>query len=88
MSAEGIAADDNLSERERIVRDIGDKPCLILRNHGLMTIGRTVGEAFTGCTIWSSPAASRWRRSRPARRSPCRRPRWWRGCAPRRRIRR
>ncbi|MFC3125653.1 class II aldolase/adducin family protein [Pseudoroseomonas globiformis] len=43
---EGIAADDNLSERERIVRDLGDKPCLILRNHGLLTIGRTVAEAF------------------------------------------
>lgn len=43
---EGIAADDNLGERERIVRDLGDKPCLILRNHGLLTIGRTVGEAF------------------------------------------
>ncbi|PHK96235.1 class II aldolase [Pseudoroseomonas rhizosphaerae] len=43
---EGIAADDNLSERERIVRDLGDRPCLILRNHGLLTIGRTVGEAF------------------------------------------
>ncbi|WBV42206.1 class II aldolase/adducin family protein [Pseudoroseomonas cervicalis] len=43
---EGIAADDNLGERERIVRDLGDRPCLILRNHGLLTIGRTVGEAF------------------------------------------
>lgn len=43
---EGIAADDNLSERERIVQDLGDRPCLILRNHGLLTIGRTVGEAF------------------------------------------
>ncbi|MGC4023908.1 MAG: class II aldolase/adducin family protein [Mesorhizobium sp.] len=43
---EGIAADDNLSERERIVRDLGDKPCLILRNHGLLTVGWTVAEAF------------------------------------------
>ncbi|WP_159992718.1 class II aldolase/adducin family protein [Roseomonas sp. 18066] len=43
---EGIAADDNLDERERIVADMGDKPCLILRNHGLLTIGRTVAEAF------------------------------------------
>jgi ribulose-5-phosphate 4-epimerase/fuculose-1-phosphate aldolase len=43
---EGIAADDNLDERERLVRDMGDKPCLILRNHGLLTIGRTVAEAF------------------------------------------
>ena len=43
---EGIAADDNLSERERIVRDMGDKPCMILRNHGLLTVGGTVAEAF------------------------------------------
>ncbi|HWL83724.1 MAG TPA: class II aldolase/adducin family protein [Roseomonas sp.] len=43
---EGVAADDNLGERERIVRDLGDKTCLILRNHGLLTIGRTVAEAF------------------------------------------
>ena len=43
---EGIAADDNLSERERLVRDLGDKPCMILRHHGLLTVGRTVAEAF------------------------------------------
>jgi ribulose-5-phosphate 4-epimerase/fuculose-1-phosphate aldolase len=43
---EGVAADDNLDERERLVRDMGDKPCLLLRNHGLLTIGRTVAEAF------------------------------------------
>ncbi|MEO8668740.1 MAG: class II aldolase/adducin family protein [Bauldia sp.] len=43
---EGIAADDNLSERERIVRDLGLKHCLIMRNHGLLTVGLTVAEAF------------------------------------------
>jgi ribulose-5-phosphate 4-epimerase/fuculose-1-phosphate aldolase len=43
---EGIAADDNLTERERIVRDLGMKHCLIMRNHGLLTVGRTVAEAF------------------------------------------
>lgn len=43
---EGVAADDNLSERERLVRDLGDRPCMILRNHGLLTVGRTVAEAF------------------------------------------
>ncbi len=43
---EGIAADDNLTERERLVRDLGLKHCLILRNHGLLTVGRTVAEAF------------------------------------------
>lgn len=43
---EGIAADDNLTERERLVRDLGDRPCMILRHHGLLTVGRTVAEAF------------------------------------------
>jgi ribulose-5-phosphate 4-epimerase/fuculose-1-phosphate aldolase len=41
---EGIALD--LSERERLVADLGDKFVLILRNHGLLTCGRSVGEAF------------------------------------------
>ncbi len=43
---EGIAAEDNLSERQRLVRDLGDAPAMILRNHGLLTVGRTVAEAF------------------------------------------
>lgn len=41
---EGIALD--LGERERLVADLGTKPAMVLRNHGLMTCGRTVGEAF------------------------------------------
>jgi ribulose-5-phosphate 4-epimerase/fuculose-1-phosphate aldolase len=43
---EGVAAADNLSERDRLVRDLGDRPCMILRHHGLLTVGRTVAEAF------------------------------------------
>ncbi len=43
---EGIAASDNLSERERLVRDLGDAPGMLLRNHGLLAVGRTVAEAF------------------------------------------
>jgi ribulose-5-phosphate 4-epimerase/fuculose-1-phosphate aldolase len=43
---EGIAADDNLNERQRLVRDLGDRRSMILRNHGLLTTGRTVAEAF------------------------------------------
>ena len=42
---ESIALD--LSERERLVADIADRPVLILRNHGLLTAGRTVAEAFS-----------------------------------------
>lgn len=41
---EGIATD--LEERERLVRDLGDNRVLFLRNHGLLTVGRTVAEAF------------------------------------------
>lgn len=41
---EGIATD--LSERERLARDLGDRNILFLRNHGLLTVGRSVAEAF------------------------------------------
>jgi ribulose-5-phosphate 4-epimerase/fuculose-1-phosphate aldolase len=41
---EGIALD--LDERARLVTDLGDKFVLILRNHGMLTCGRSVGEAF------------------------------------------
>lgn len=41
---EGIAVD--LEERERIVSDLGDKGSMLLRNHGTLAIGDTVGEAF------------------------------------------
>ncbi len=33
-------------ERPRIVSDLGERKILILRNHGLLTVGETVGEAF------------------------------------------
>ena len=33
-------------EQPRIVRDLGDKRLLILRNHGLLSVGETMGEAF------------------------------------------
>lgn len=41
---EGVAVD--LDERERLVADLGDKSAMILRNHGTLAIGETVGEAF------------------------------------------
>ena len=41
---EGPALDAN--EQPRIVADLGDRSILILRNHGLLTVGETVGEAF------------------------------------------
>jgi ribulose-5-phosphate 4-epimerase/fuculose-1-phosphate aldolase len=42
---EGPASDDD--ERRRLVRDLTDGSILILRNHGTLTAGRTIGEAFT-----------------------------------------
>jgi len=41
---EGLALD--LDERGRLVASLGSKKSLILRNHGLLTVGRTVAEAF------------------------------------------
>ena len=41
---EGVALDDD--EKPRLVRDLGDKRFLMLRNHGLLTVGRSVAEAF------------------------------------------
>lgn len=42
---EGAALDED--ERERLVRDLGPEGrVLVLRNHGALTVGRSVGEAF------------------------------------------
>ena len=41
---EGIALTHG--ERERLVVDLGDAAALILRNHGTLTVGRSVGHAF------------------------------------------
>jgi ribulose-5-phosphate 4-epimerase/fuculose-1-phosphate aldolase len=41
---EGIAI--NPAEKTRLVADLGDRNFMILRNHGLLTCGRTVPEAF------------------------------------------
>lgn len=42
---EGVALD--LEERERLVADLGENTAMILRNHGLLTCGHSVAEAFT-----------------------------------------
>jgi ribulose-5-phosphate 4-epimerase/fuculose-1-phosphate aldolase len=53
---EGVALHDD--EKPRLVADLGDKMSLILRNHGLLTVGPTVADAFvamyyleTACAI-------------------------------------
>src|SRR5215207_8264469 len=41
---EGIALRDD--EKPRLVRDLGDKIFLILRNHGTLTVGASIADAF------------------------------------------
>jgi ribulose-5-phosphate 4-epimerase/fuculose-1-phosphate aldolase len=41
---EGVALNDD--EKPRLVRDLGDKHYLMLRNHGLLTVGATIADAF------------------------------------------
>lgn len=41
---EGVALD--MDEQQRLVHDLGDKPVLMLRNHGLLTVGDSVSQAF------------------------------------------
>jgi ribulose-5-phosphate 4-epimerase/fuculose-1-phosphate aldolase len=41
---EGVALNDE--EKPRLVRDLGDRRCLMLRNHGLLAAGESVAEAF------------------------------------------
>ena len=43
---EGIALRDD--EKPRLVNDLGTNMGLILRNHGLLTVGETVADAFLG----------------------------------------
>jgi ribulose-5-phosphate 4-epimerase/fuculose-1-phosphate aldolase len=41
---EGVAVE--IDERERIVNDLGDCEVMILRNHGLLSVGASIGQAF------------------------------------------
>ena len=41
---EGVALQED--EKPRLVGDLGEKRFLMLRNHGLLTVGRSVAEAF------------------------------------------
>jgi len=53
---EGLAL--NEEEKPRLVRDLGERSFLMLRNHGLLTVGETIADAFlfmyvfqAACTI-------------------------------------
>ena len=41
---EGLSVDPD--ERLRIAENMGDNKCLVMRNHGFLTVGETAGECF------------------------------------------
>jgi ribulose-5-phosphate 4-epimerase/fuculose-1-phosphate aldolase len=43
--SEGLALE--MDERTRLVRDLGDKPVMILRNHGTLIAGHTIAQTFS-----------------------------------------
>ncbi len=49
---EGVALRED--EKQRLQADLGSKDYLMLRNHGLLTVGRTVAEAFVGMYVFES----------------------------------
>ena len=74
---EGIALD--LDERQRLIADLGDKSVMILRNHGTLVTGRSIGEAYVqmhllekACKSQLQAMACNVRSTAPASRSPTR----------------
>jgi len=49
---EGLALNED--EKSRLVADLGNKTYMILRNHGLLTVGKTPAEAFLAMYILES----------------------------------
>ena len=49
---EGVALRDD--EKPRLVRDLGDRSFLMLRNHGLLTVGRSIADAFVNMYLFES----------------------------------
>jgi ribulose-5-phosphate 4-epimerase/fuculose-1-phosphate aldolase len=49
---EGVALVED--EKPRLVRDLGTKRFLMLRNHGLLTVGRSVAEAFVAMYLFET----------------------------------
>jgi ribulose-5-phosphate 4-epimerase/fuculose-1-phosphate aldolase len=49
---EGVALRDD--EKERLVHDLGDKQFLMLRNHGLLTLGSTIADAFLNMYLFDA----------------------------------
>jgi ribulose-5-phosphate 4-epimerase/fuculose-1-phosphate aldolase len=49
---EGVALRDD--EKPRLVRDLGDRNFLMLRNHGLLTVGASVADAFQAMYLFEA----------------------------------
>jgi ribulose-5-phosphate 4-epimerase/fuculose-1-phosphate aldolase len=49
---EGVALRDD--EKPRLVADLGERQFLMLRNHGLLTVGRSVADAFQAMYLFES----------------------------------
>jgi len=49
---EGVALRDD--EKPRLVKDLGDRSFLMLRNHGLLTLGPTVADAFVNMYLFEA----------------------------------
>ena len=52
---EGVALRDD--EKPRLVANLGDKYFLMLRNHGLLTVGQTIADAFQAMYIFEATCA-------------------------------
>jgi ribulose-5-phosphate 4-epimerase/fuculose-1-phosphate aldolase len=52
---EGVALRDD--EKPRLVRDLGDRTFLMLRNHGLLTVGATVADAWLSMYLFEAVCA-------------------------------
>ena len=52
---EGVALRDD--EKPRLVRDLGQNTYLMLRNHGLLTVGKTIADAFTAMYTFEATCA-------------------------------
>jgi len=52
---EGVALEAD--EKPRLVRDLGDKRCLMLRNHGLLTVGAGIADAFVAMYFFETACA-------------------------------
>jgi ribulose-5-phosphate 4-epimerase/fuculose-1-phosphate aldolase len=52
---EGVALRDE--EKPRLAADLGDKTFLMLRNHGLLTVGETIADAFLSMYVFETACA-------------------------------